>query len=300
MYGMGLRASPHPCAALSLRMNSYRSAEKSELEAFLSETRAKYDKSCKTLRHTFPATLLFFMSDTEMMAMDKLADVAEKIVHLRRRFKDTCREGETPPCLSHIIRGTVKLNDFVKRSDITMLKAVHMFFLGLIQDETVREYFKGYDNLLANEREFIHQFVGEATPEKRREVLLTKLEKSDFILPRLFAIYYVLKSRTIGVNDIKLLPYPNLRSYRRLSILRNSGTPNPRSLRTRTLDKQRKITASKLVAAAAPVRQLPLPTPTPRVKRPVTFIHYDQKRRKKKKRKDEQHDRVVLKAAQNL
>ena len=41
MYGMGLRASPHPCATLSLRMNSYRSVEKSELEAFLSEARVR-------------------------------------------------------------------------------------------------------------------------------------------------------------------------------------------------------------------------------------------------------------------
>ena len=113
-----------------------------------------------------------------------------------------------------------------------MLKAVHMFFLGLIQEETVREYFKGYDSLLTNEREFMHQFVCEATPEKRREVLLTKLEKSDFILPRLFAIYYVLKSRTIGVNDIKLLPYPNLRINRGG---RTARTSNPKSLRRRIL-----------------------------------------------------------------
>ena len=109
-----------------------------------------------------------------------------------------------------------------------MLKAVHMFFLGLIQDETVREYFKGYDRLLTNEREFMRQFVCEVTPEKRRQVLLTKLEKSDFILPRLFAIYYVLKSRTIGVNDIKLLPYPNLRINRSG---RTARTSNPKALR---------------------------------------------------------------------
>ena len=87
--------------------------------------------------------------------------------------------------------------------------------------------------------------------------------------------------------------------------IRVSGTPCSEKLRLYrstlgsllTADKQRKLTASKLVA---PVRQLSLPTPTPKVKRPITFIHYDQKRRKKKKRKDEQHDRAVLKAAQNL
>ena len=54
------------------------------------------------------------------------------------------------------------------------------------------------------------QFVGEATPEKLREALLMKLEQSDFNLPRLFSIYDVMKSRTTGVDDIKLLPYPIL------------------------------------------------------------------------------------------
>ena len=87
--------------------------------------------------------------------------------------------------------------------------------------------------------------------------------------------------------------------------IRVSGTPCSEKLRLYrstlgsllTADKQRKLTASKLVA---PVRQLSLPTPTPKVKRPINFIHYDQKRRKKKKRKDEQHERVMLKAARGV
>ena len=74
---MGLRASPHPCATLSLRMNSYRSVEKSELEEFLSEARVRYDKVCKTLRHTFPVTLLFFMSDTEMRVMGEFIPLSK-------------------------------------------------------------------------------------------------------------------------------------------------------------------------------------------------------------------------------
>ena len=85
--------------------------------------------------------------------------------------------------------------------------------------------------------------------------------------------------------------------------IRVSGTPCSEKLQLYrstlgsllTADKQRKITASKLVAP-----QLSLPTPTHKVKRPVTFIHYDQKRRKKKKRKDEQHERVMLKAARGV
>ena len=90
--------------------------------------------------------------------------------------------------------------------------------------------------------------------------------------------------------------------------IRVSGTPWSEKLQLYrstlgsllTADKQRKRTASKLVAAAAPVRQLPLPTPAPRARRPLVFIHNDQKRRKKKKRKDEQPDRVVLKAARGV
>ena len=91
--------------------------------------------------------------------------------------------------------------------------------------------------------------------------------------------------------------------------IRVSGTPWSEKLQLYrstlgsllTADKQRKRTASKLVAAAAPVRQLPLPTPAPRGRNKTVIVHRpDKKSRKKKKRKTEQPDRVVLKAVRGL
>ena len=43
----------------------------------------------------------------------------------------------------------------------------------------------------------------EANPGKQREALLKKLKESDFILPRLFALYDVMILTSTAIPDIK-------------------------------------------------------------------------------------------------
>ena len=190
------------------------------LESFLSEARTRHVKSSKTLSHTFPAKLLFYMSGNEMREMEQLVKAAEKIVVSANTFIVTYRRRGLTRAMAEpdvrkwpsaqkltrlsyrVCERTVKLEDLVKHSNSYMLKAIHKFFHGLIEDEVVRRYYKTYD-ILPKAREFMREFVREGDPGKQREALLKKLKEPDFVLPKLFALYDVMSSRSINISDIK-------------------------------------------------------------------------------------------------
>ena len=111
--------------------------------------------------------------------------------------------------LRHILyKRTAKLDDLVNQANISMLKAIHIFFYGLILTGSLDD----------NASEFIHTFVGEANPRKQRKALLKKLKTPDSTLPWLFSLYPTWK-RCIIVN-------PDGRSPQRYTSLRDVYSVN--------------------------------------------------------------------------
>ena len=177
-------------------------------------------------RHASSVKLLFCMSASEMRAMTALGEASAKIVDAEAHFINIYQRvgGEPLPCVvgglraqtfSHNLTRMTRnlyfriknLEDLVKLANINMLKAIHMFFRGVRRsrrgDGVVRKYFKAYDTLLDKEAIFMRQCGREANPGKQREALLKKLKESDFILPRLFALYDVMISTSTAIPDIK-------------------------------------------------------------------------------------------------
>ena len=195
------------------------------LEAFLSEARSKRSaENIKTLRRIRLGQQIFHMNPREASAMVALVAASGRILALKAAFRATYRG--SPPLtitepdvrkrssaaeLTRLSRAlcvsTVNLEDLIKRSNFFMLNAIHKFFRGVRHsrsgDGVVRKYFKAYDTLLDKEAIFMRQCGREANPGKQREALLKKLKESDFILPRLFALYDVMISTSTAIPDIK-------------------------------------------------------------------------------------------------
>ena len=195
------------------------------LEAFLSEARSKRSaENIKTLRRIRLGQQIFHMNPREASAMVALVAASGRILALKAAFRATYRG--SPPLtitepdvrkrssaaeLTRLSRAlcvsTVNLEDLIKRSNFFMLNAIHKFFRGVRHsrrgDGAVRKYFKAYDTLLDKEAIFMRQCGREANPGKQREALLKKLKESDFILPRLFALYDVMISTSTAIPDIK-------------------------------------------------------------------------------------------------
>ena len=195
------------------------------LEAFLSEARSKRSaENIKTLRRIRLGQQIFHMNPREASAMVALVAASGRILALKAAFRATYRG--SPPLtitepdvrkrssaaeLTRLSRAlcvsTVNLEDLIKRSNFFMLNAIHKFFRGVRHsrrgDGAVRKYFKAYDTLLDKEAIFMRQCGREANPGKQREALLKKLKESDFILPRLFALYDVMISTSTVIPVIK-------------------------------------------------------------------------------------------------
>ena len=164
------------------------------LTPLLSEDQRRNVKNVSKPSSNITPRLCFYMSRDEMRAMTELVSASERIVTAKTKFISHCslgvyREplrGEVvlfSPALNrlrHILyKRTVKLDDLVKQANITMLKAIHIFFCGLILG----------GSLDVNESEFILTFVGEDNPRKQRKALLKKLKTPDSTLPWLFSLY---------------------------------------------------------------------------------------------------------------
>ena len=202
---MGFRTSRPFRVALSLRMNSYKSPEKHNPTSnpsgdrdvyLLGRAKRRVKNVSKTSRRTSLGKRFFHMSGSEKRAMTQLDLVSTRIMTTVRSIISIGSLPPTPPLnltlLSYdLCKITEKLSDLVKRASIPTLKAIHKFFHRLIEDEVVKKYFKGkgYNSLLFKGRPFMREFVGESKPKEQRKILLKKLKKTEFILPRLFLLY---------------------------------------------------------------------------------------------------------------
>ena len=173
---------------------------------FLSEDPCENVKNASKPSSNASPQLCFNMTSDEMRAMTELVVASERIVTAKNKFISHCslgvyREplrGEVAlfsPALNrlrHILyKRTAKLDDLVNQANISMLKAIHIFFYGLILTGSLDD----------NASEFIHTFVGEANPRKQRKALLKKLKTPDSTLPWLFSLYPTWKRCIIANHD---------------------------------------------------------------------------------------------------
>ena len=160
-----------------------------------------------------------FLSPRELKAITSLQKVSMKILIKRSEFfsihdggGDLITEGKLwrvlpihsgikhrLESLSRVIsKRKDSLYDIIKGSNIDMINAIHKFFDLLVNDKSVRSFFKapehrGYNQNLKEEEEFMHDFISEPSYKKKRLALLKKLEKRGFKLPKVLAVYSILK-----------------------------------------------------------------------------------------------------------
>ena len=129
-------------------------------------------------------------------------------------YPGSSHEGDLDELSRIIFKKSDKLYDLVKHSDITMLKSVNKLFHTLVYNKDLRKYMKEEDKLIGSnwlleeEEEFMEIFVTEASPEKKRKILLKKLNDPGFRLPRLLLLYVIYKDWEETSTDIKPLPEP--------------------------------------------------------------------------------------------